>query len=129
VGSIKMAHFAEIDNNNIVLRVTVVPDEESHRGQEYMNQDLGLEGTWLQTSYNTFEGTHKLGGTPFRGNFAGGGYIYDPVLDAFYLPQPYPSWTLDTEKFKWVAPTPRPTPGYYVWNEESLSWKLPKEKE
>lgn len=119
-----MAHFAEIDNNNTVVRVLVVPDTEAHRGQEFLSQDLGLGGTWLQTSYNTFQGGHNLGGTPVRGNYAGVGMIYDSVLDAFYEPQPYPSWTLDTEKFKWISPTPKPSHEYDVWNEESLSWEL-----
>ena len=78
-----MAHFAEIDENNIVVRVLVVGDDQENRGQEFLADDLGLGGTWKQTSYNTQGGIHLLGGTPFRKNFAGIGYSYDEALDAF----------------------------------------------
>jgi hypothetical protein len=73
-----MAHFAEIDTNNVVLRVVVAPDEEEHRGQEFLAVDLGLGGTWIQTSYNA----------SMRGQFAGIGDLYDPVNDVFYTPAP-----------------------------------------
>lgn len=78
-----MAHFAEVDKDNIVIQVVVVPDEQEHRGQEYLSKDLKLGGTWLKTSYNTLNGEHLLGGTPFRYNFAGPGMKYDPEQDAF----------------------------------------------
>ena len=97
-----MAHFAEI-NDNAVSRILVVPDEEEGRGQEFLADDLGLGGTWVQTSYNTHAGAHRLGGTPFRGNYAGIGHTYDADLDAFYGSQPYPSWVLNETTFQgWV---------------------------
>ena len=71
-----MAHFAEIDSNNVVLRVLVVADEHEHRGQEFLADDCGLGGTWIQTSYNSNS----------RGKFAGEGDIYDEVNDEFYTP-------------------------------------------
>ena len=73
-----MAHFAEIDDTNTVIRVLVVPDEQEHRGQEFLANDLGLGGTWLQTSYNN----------NIRGVYAGIGYTYDPDLDIFIAPPP-----------------------------------------
>jgi hypothetical protein len=71
-----MAHFAEIDSNNVVLRVLVVADEHEHRGQEFLADDCGLGGTWIQTSYNG----------NIRGKFAGMDDIYDEVNDEFYTP-------------------------------------------
>jgi hypothetical protein len=135
-----MAHFAKIDSNNIVTQVIVITDEQEHRGQEFINQDLGLEGTWLKTSYNTFQNKHKIGGTPYRGNYAGIGFTYDPENDVFLEPKPYPSWTLSTERWRWEPPVPKPvitrtvvenevTIGVgHKWNEETLTWdELPTE--
>jgi hypothetical protein len=99
-----MAHFAEIDANNTVTRVLVVPDEEQHRGKEYLSLDLGLGGTWLQTSYNTYGNKHISGGTPLRGNYAGVGYTYDPVADVFYSPKPSETAILNTETYLWEDP-------------------------
>ena len=119
-----MAHFAEIDENSIVTRVLVVADEQAERGQEFLANDLGLGGVWKQTSYNTLGGVHKNGGTPLRKNYAGSGYTYDPVRDAFYAPKPFPSWTLNDETCLWEAPTPMPTDGkIYAWDEATTSWK------
>jgi len=73
-------------------------------------------------SYNTQGGVHKLGGTPFRKNYAGVGYMYDPVRDAFYTAQPYPSWTLNEDTCYWEAPTPRPEGMDWHWNEATLEW-------
>lgn len=81
-----MAHFARIDENNIVTEVLVIPDDEQHRGQEYLSVDMGFGGTWIQTSYNTRDGEHLNGGTPLRKNYAGVGYTYDPILDEFNEP-------------------------------------------
>jgi hypothetical protein len=75
-----------------------------------------------RTSYNTQGGVHKLGGTPFRKNYAGVGYMYDPVRDAFYAPQPYPSWTLNEDTCYWEAPTPIPEGMDFHWNEATLEW-------
>lgn len=88
-----MAHFAEIDSSNVVLRVLVVPNEQEHRGQEFMANDLGLGGTWIQTSYN-----HNI-----RKQFAGIGFTYDATNDVFIAPQPAP-WFVLNETFDWVCP-------------------------
>jgi len=120
-----MAHFAEIDENNIVIRIVVISDEEEHRGNEFISQDLGLGGTWLKTSYNTFKGEHKLGGVPYRLNYASPGCMYDPEADAFYHKQPFPSFILDKTTGAWDSPVPKPDDTeevFYVWNEETISW-------
>jgi hypothetical protein len=119
-----MAHFAEIDSNNEVLRVLVVDNEQEHRGQEFLANDLGLGGTWIQTSYNTYAGIHSNGGTPLRGNYAGIGYLYDSGRDAFIPPKPFASWVLNEETFTWNPPTPDPSTEeeFYVWNEDTVSW-------
>jgi hypothetical protein len=88
-----MAHFAEIDANNIVIRVLVVPDEEEHRGQEFLADDLGLGGTWIQTSYNN----------NIRKQFAGVDFTYDAVNDVFIAPQPKP-WFVLNDTFDWECP-------------------------
>jgi len=106
-----MAHFAEIDNNNIVKRVLVVDNSLEHRGEDFLSNDLGLGGRWIQTSYNG----------NFRKQYAGIGFTYDEVNDVFVRPQPFPSWTLD-ENHDWQAPAIQYDPFTY-WDEESLSWK------
>ena len=119
-----MAHFAEIDGDNIVTRVLVVNDADASDGQNFLANTLGLGGTWKQTSYNTSGGVHSTGGTPFRKNYAGIGYTYDSIDDAFIAPQPYPSWTLDDDK-KWQPPTAMPVDeNFYTWNEENGSWDV-----
>ena len=117
-----MAHWAEIDENNIVLRVTVGDNNEPDEGYQWLIDNLG--GTWVQTSYNTIAGVHtQLGGTPLRKNYAGIGMYYDAVRDAFIAPQPFPSWVLNEETCNWEAPVPRPTDDKnYRWDEETLSW-------
>ena len=75
-----------------------------------------------RTSYNTQGGVHKLGGTPFRKNYAGVGYMYDPVRDAFYAPQPYPSWTLNEDTCYWEPPVPRPEGMDWHWKEDTTEW-------
>lgn len=119
-----MAHFAELDDNNIVLRVIVVsnddaPDEPS--GVAFCHNLLG--GVWKQTSYNTRLGQHIANGVPFRKNYAGIGYTYDENLDAFIPPQPYPSWVLDSVTGSWNPPVPIPdTIHRYNWDETQLNW-------
>lgn len=109
-----MAHFAEIDQSGVVVRVLVVPDSEEHRGQDFLTNDLGLSGTWLQTSYNG----------QIRKNYAGPGMVYDATRDAFITPSPYPSWVLNEETCKWEAPIAYPTDGLmYSWNEELTEWE------
>ncbi len=119
-----MAHFAEIDDNNIVTRVLVVGDDQEDRGQEFLADDLGLGGIWKKTSYNTQGGVHTLGGTPFRKNYAGIGYTFDATLDAFIPPKPFASWTLNEDTCNWNAPVAMPVEEgkFFVWNEETTSW-------
>lgn len=118
-----MAHFAELDENNVVKRVVVVDDMHQDNGQEFLAVTCGLGGTWVKTSYNTLGGVHQHGGTPFRKNYAGVGYIYDVERDAFYTPQPYPSWVLNEDSCIWEAPVTRPNDDKnYIWNESTLSW-------
>jgi hypothetical protein len=119
----RMAHWAEIDSDNIVTRVLVVADDKED-GQTFLAEDLGLGGTWKKTSYNTIGGVHTLGGTPFRKNYAGVGFKFDAAKDAFIPPKPFASWTLNATTCLWEAPTPMPTDDkMYVWDEETTSWK------
>ena len=106
-----MAHFAEIDENNIVKQILVVDNSLEHRGADFLANDLGLGGTWIQTSYN-----HNI-----RKQFAGIGYTYDQVNDVFIAPQPFASWSLDSN-FDWQAPKPKPEDGFWYWNEEEGEW-------
>jgi hypothetical protein len=78
----------------------------------------------VQTSYNTYAGVHRLGGTPLRKNYAAIGYTYDSVRDAFYAPKPYASWVLNEDTCFWEAPTPMPVEEgkSFVWNEDTISW-------
>ena len=118
-----MAHFAEIDSTNTVLRVIVVADEHEANGAEWCHNLLG--GTWVQTSYNTYAGVHVNGGAPLRRNYAGVGMIYDSVRDAFYWPQPTDSgtWVLDEFSCTWRRPVPLPeTVGAWCWNETLQEW-------
>lgn len=109
-----MAHAAEVDNNNTVVRVLVVPDEQEHRIQDYLANELGLGSTWVQTSYNA----------RIRKNYAGIGYTYDAGRDAFIAPKPYESWLLNEDTCQWEAPVPYPTDGLmYEWDETITDWK------
>lgn len=115
-----MAHFAQINENNIVTQVIVVsnddcgggdfPDSESV-GQQFIS-DIGLDGLWKQTSYNN----------NFRKRFAGIGFTYDEERDAFICLPPYPSWVLD-ENNNWQAPIPKPEEGNWEWDEEQGNWR------
>ena len=106
-----MAHFAEIDDNNTVLRVLVISDDEEHRGHEFLSADLGLGGTWIQTSYND----------NIRANYAGPGGTYDPDNDVFLDPKPYDDWVTD-DNSQWVPPVPKPDGGLWLWNQENSEW-------
>jgi hypothetical protein len=119
-----MAHFAEIDENNIVTRVLVVGDDQEHRGQEFLADDLDLGGTWKKTSYNTQGGVHTLGGTPFRKNYAGIGYSFDAERDAFIPPKPFASWILNEDTCNWNAPVEMPVEEgkFFTWDEDTTSW-------
>lgn len=99
-----MAHFAEIGSDNVVTRVLVVPDSQEHRGHDFLANDIGLGGTWLQTSYNTRGGVHLKNGTPFRKNYAGEGFIYDVQRDAFIPPKPSDQHILNEQTCLWELP-------------------------
>ena len=123
-----MAHFAKLDENNVVVFVTVGRDEDNGLEAELSARTGDV---YKQTSYNTHGGVHSLGGTPFRKNYAGLGYTYDPTNDVFYAPQPYPSWTISAPTWTWTSPVPYPTdvgteesPKRYTWNEETKAWDL-----
>lgn len=107
-----MAHFAELDSNNKVVRVVVIDNEHEVNGQEYLAEILGFGGTWVQTSYNA----------KIRGKFAGVGDLYDSKADRFIVASPYPSWTMDKD-FNWNPLTPFPNDGKnYDWDEAQLNW-------
>lgn len=123
-----MAHYAFIDENNIVTQVIVGRDEDDlPEGITSWEEYYGARHNQvcLRTSYNTRAGEHTGGGTPFRGNYAGIGYEYREDLDAFIPPQPYNSWNLNENTFSWEAPVAYPTDGEdYIWNENQKNWKL-----
>ena len=106
-----MSHFAKVVNG-IVTSVIVAE-------QDFVDTQ---EGTWVQTSYNTLGGIHTLGNTPLRKNYAGIGYVYDADRDAFYIPQPYASWTLDEDTCFWDSPVPYPSEGEHEWDETNGEW-------
>ena len=117
-----MAHFAELDENNVVLRVIVVGNkdtsdasgvEKEYIGQAFCERLYG--GNWKQTSYNG----------NIRKNYAGIGYTYNSDIDAFVPPKPYASWVLNNDTAQWEAPTPMPDDGQiYSWDEDTTSWVL-----
>jgi hypothetical protein len=112
-----MAHFAKVVNGLVTQVIVAEPDF-------FATFVDSSPGEWIQTSYNTKGGVHLFGGTPLRKNYAGVGYSYSSVLDAFIPPQPYPSWTLDEDTCLWSAPIPYPTDGKeYYWNESTQSWE------
>jgi hypothetical protein len=116
-----MAHFAELDANNVVLRVIVVDNKDTSDVNRVEKEYIGavfceklFGGTWKQTSYNG----------NFRKNYAGIGYTYHADIDAFVPPQPYPSWTLNADA-NWQAPVAMPTDGErYSWNESAQAWEV-----
>lgn len=116
-----MAHFAEIDESNLVVRVLVIEDTHENNGADYLANTLGLGGTWIQTSYNTHGGVHSSGGTPLRKNYAGVGFTYDSDLDAFIPLKPFDSWVLNEETCLWDAPIPKPE-GNYRWDDDVVNW-------
>lgn len=115
-----MAHFAELDQNNIVQRVIVVANKDTADATGVEKESIGaafcerlLGGTWKQTSYNG----------NMRKNYAGVGFAYDAGRDAFIPPQPYPSWVINETTCQWEAPVPYPTDGkVYGWDEQTQSW-------
>ena len=119
-----MANFAQLDESYIVTEVIVVNNETINNlpfpesepvGVAFLQSLFGSTTVWKQTSYNA----------NFRKNYASIGYTYDPVLDAFIAPKPYPSWLLNTTTCQWQAPVPYPSDGKtYIWDEATLSWVL-----
>lgn len=109
-----MAHFAKVVDNRVV---EVIVAEQGHIDT--------LDGEWIQTSYNTRNGVHILGGTPLRQNYAASGYHYNRDADVFYSPKPFESWVLNETTWTWEAPVAMPTDGQgYSWNEEGQTWDL-----
>ena len=123
-----MASFVKLGKGNIVLKGESVSNDiatTEQAGVDFLNNLYNTRDVWKQTSYNTFAGEHKLGGTPFRKNFAGIGYSYDQTRDAFIPPQPYLSWTLNEDTCQWESPVAKPNDGQiYNWNEETKQWDL-----
>lgn len=116
-----MAHFARIDENNIVQEVVVTSNDKPNEGYDWLLDRFG--GTWIQTSYNTRGGEHLLGGTPMRKNFASVGYTYDEELDAFIPPKPFDGWVLNKDTCLYEPPIPMPEDGkIYDWDRESSTW-------
>lgn len=119
-----MAHFAQLDENNVVTQVIVVHNNElldngverEELGVAFCKSLFGADTRWIQTSYNG----------NIRKNYAGVGYTYDTALDAFVTPKPeaFPSFVLDAELAQWVPPVPKPTDGKdYAWSEKDQVWK------
>jgi hypothetical protein len=120
-----MAHYAFIDSNNTVTEVIVGKDEtDITQDWEQHYAEFRPGHTCKRTSYNTVGGVHTGGGTPFRKNYAGIGYSYDPTRDAFIPPIPFESWTLNEDTCQWESPVPRPEVEgkQFVWNETTVSW-------
>lgn len=115
-----MAHFAKLDDNNVVLEVHCVHNNEllidgvesEAKGIEFLVAWSGGYTNWKQTSYNG----------NFRKNYAGTGYTYDQQRDAFITPKPYPSWILDEATCQWQPPVAKPTDGMHTWDEATLAW-------
>jgi len=115
-----MAHFAQLNEENLVTQVIVVANQDTADQDGVENEAIGIEfctnllgGRWKQTSYNG----------NIRKNYAGIGYKYDETLDAFIPPQPFASWTLNNETAQWEAPTPYPTDDKrYTWDEATTAW-------
>jgi hypothetical protein len=116
-----MSHFAKVLDGKVINVIVAEP--------EFFETFVdNSPGTWIQTSYNTKGGVHKLGGTPLRKNFAGIGFTYDEQKDAFIAPKPFNSWVLNEETCLWEPPVPYPTDGQsYNWNESTTSWDLVSE--
>ena len=144
-----MAHFAKLGSNSKVIQVLTLDNkdmlnadgvEDESVGQQYLERHNNWPAQmWIQTSYNTAAGTHKKGGTPLRGNYAGIGYIWDEDNNIFYGKKPYASWVLDVPTATWKSPigdAPALTPEQqaqneadthrwgYSWNEDGQSWDL-----
>lgn len=125
-----MAHYAFLNPDSLAVMQVIVGRDETdnvvngvtYDWEQHYAEQMGMP--CKRTSYNTYAGIHQLGGTPFRKNYAGIGYTYDPERDAFIPPKPYQSWTLDEESCSWIAPIEPPQDGIaYVWNENLGVWE------
>ena len=144
-----MAHFAKLGANGKVISVLTLDNkdmlnadgvEDETVGQQYLELHNNWPAQmWIQTSYNTSGNKHKLGGTPFRGNYAGIGYEWDEDNQIFWTKKPFPSWVKDITTANWQSPIGSPPAltaeqtsqneakthdWYYAWNEEGQSWDL-----
>lgn len=117
-----MAHYAFIDQNNIVTEVIAGKDdgEDGVNWEDWYGEFRGQ--SCKRTSYNTRAGVHTSGGAPFRKNYAGIGFTYDAGRDAFIPPKPFPSWSLNEETCLWDPPVPMPESGVWQWDEEQQQW-------
>ncbi len=133
-----MAHFAKLDDSNVVLQIDVVNNSDTLDGNGDESESVGItfltnltgHSNWKKTSYNTINNSHLLGGTPFRKNYAIIGGTYDSTNDAFWPPKPHASWTKNTTTWNWEAPKAAPTHSEvgdtYVgvqWNETDQRWQ------
>jgi hypothetical protein len=116
-----MAHFAQIDENNIVINVVKTDNNDPNNDEGYQWLIDNIGGRWIKTSYNTYRNEHTLGGTPLRGHYAGVGMVYDEERDVFLYPKPYPSWILREDILLWDSPVEQPVVES-IWDEETLSW-------
>jgi hypothetical protein len=118
-----MAHFAKVSNGIVTQIIVAEPD--------FFDSFVDSSpGEWIQTSYNTQGGVHTLGGTPLRKNYAGIGFTYDRIRDAFIPPKPYASWLLNEDTCLWSAPIPFPNDGNsYSWDEQNQIWEQMSEAE
>ena len=137
-----MAHFAKLGSNSKIIQVLTLDNkdmlnadgtEDESLGQQYLERHNNWPAQmWIQTSYNTSQGTHKLGGTPLRGNYAGIGHIWDEDNNIFYPKKPYASWVLNTTTASWHSPIgdapddltdeEKAANTHYVWNEGTGAW-------
>jgi hypothetical protein len=121
-----MAHYAFLNENNIVTEV-IVGKNEGEEGVDWEAHYGAFRGQpCKRTSYNTHGGVHSSGGTPYRKNYAGIGYTFDAGRDAFVPPQPYVSWLINETTCLWEPPVARPTEGKWSWDEETTSWIQPE---
>ena len=127
-----MAHWAELDENNIVTRVLVGDNNDPNEDEGYQWLIDNLGGTWVKTSYNAVNGKRRDPETGdmtdeagFRKNYAGVGYTYDSVRDAFIPPKMFASWVINEDTCNWEAPTAMPVEEgkFFTWNEETVSWE------
>ena len=138
-----MAHFAKIDENNFVINVVTLNDSDMLDSENNPSETIGQNylqthnnwpsNLWIQTSYNTKEGKHLLGGTPFRGNYAVVGGTWDSVNNIFLPEKPYSSWVKNTTEARWQSPIGDPptltdeqltAASYYAWDESNQNWVL-----